>query len=43
MGGVYGVAVCFRYEQRLREQGGEREDLSDMVAEHAAKQSVGNR
>ena len=33
----------FRYEQRLREQGGEREDLSDMVAEHAAKQSVGNR
>ena len=33
---------CFRYEQQVREQQSqlEKEDFSDMVAEHAAKQKV---
>lgn len=34
--------LCYRYEETLREQQGQlqKEDLSDMVAEHAAKQKV---
>lgn len=31
--------ITARYNQEMREHGGEREDLSDMVADHAAKQS----
>ena len=38
------ICLChsFRYEEQLREQQGllQKEDLSDMVAEHAAKQKV---
>lgn len=35
--------VCFRYEEQLKERESQlqKEDLSDMVAEHAAKQKVG--
>ena len=34
--------MCLRYEEKLQEQGLEKEDLSDMVAEHAARQKVRN-
>ena len=34
-------AMAQRYEERMRETQLEKEDLSDMVAEHAAKQKVG--
>ena len=33
-------AMAQRYEERMRETQLEKEDLSDMVAEHAAKQKV---
>lgn len=38
------AAMQAKYDQTLREQQSqlEKEDLSDMVAEHAAKQKVGN-
>ena len=38
------LSLC-RYEEQLREQQNQlqKEDLSDMVAEHAAKQKVGER
>ena len=31
---------AFRYEEQLKEAKLQKEDLSDMVAEHAAKQKV---
>ena len=36
------LCMCCRYEEQLRERQGQlqKEDLSDMVAEHAAKQKV---
>ena len=38
----YCVVICYRYEEQLKEQQShlEKEDLSDMVAEHAARQKV---
>lgn len=37
---LYGVVFAFRYEQQLKESQIQKEDLSDMVAEHAAKQKA---
>lgn len=38
----FAVLVHFRYEEQLKERESQlqKEDLSDMVAEHAAKQKV---
>ncbi len=39
---LVGAAYCLRYEEQVREKRNsiQKEDLSDMVAEHAAKQKV---
>lgn len=37
------MAMTQKYEEHVREQQVEKEDFSDMVAEHAAKQKVSSK